>query len=71
MFKTNLNINPKNTELALSPNTLSALKKLKLILKKKNYKIQSGQIPRYGATAFLISEDILFIPLLASIISQV
>ena len=35
-----------------------------------NYLMQSGQIPRYGATAFLISEDTLFTPLLASIISH-
>ena len=31
--------------------------------------IQSGQIPIYGATAFLISVDTLFTPVLASIIS--
>ena len=30
--------------------------------------MQSGQIPRYGATAFLISEDTLFTPLFASMI---
>lgn len=36
-----------------------------------NHDMQSGQIPRYGATAFLISEDTLFTPLLASIISWV
>lgn len=33
--------------------------------------MQSGQIPRYGATAFLISEETLFTPFVASIISQV
>ena len=54
-------------EIIIPNNTLDMLRNLVFMI----HLIQSGQIPKYGATAFLMSDETLFTPLFASIISWV